>query len=256
MTLSDLTAFEKKHNEANGEKNRDGHDENLSWNNGEEGRTDDPAIKAKRRNDVAALLATLFFSRGTIMLTAGDEFGRSQRGNNNAYAQDNELTWLDWRGADIGLFDYACNLAALRAKFAEIAGPAFLTGQPVERDGPPDVAWLTEDGHPFSEGEWNQPERRALAMVLAHETGRVAVLFNGYDYPRAFHLPAREGCSWHLATAAELPPGSDAVIGMMAVPERSVVLLAEKELADKNAADKNPADKEPADKEPADKENE
>lgn len=228
MTLFDLTAFEKKHNEANGEDNRDGNGENFSWNNGEEGRTDDPAVKAKRRIDVAALLATLFFSRGTIMLTAGDEFGRSQRGNNNAYAQDNELTWLDWRGADIGLFDYTCNLAALRAKFAEIAGPAFLTGQPAEEGGLPDVAWLTEDGHPLSEEEWNRPERRALVMVLAHGRRRLAILFNGHDHPRAFRLAAREGCSWHVATASEPPPGADSVVGMMAVPERSVVLLVEK----------------------------
>jgi glycogen operon protein len=242
MTLFDLTAFEKKHNEANGEDNRDGNGENFSWNNGEEGRTDDPAIRAKRRNDVAALLATLFFSRGTIMLTAGDEFGRSQRGNNNAYAQDNELTWLDWRGADIGLFDYTCTLAALREKFAEIAGPAFLTGQSDEAGGVPDAAWLTEDGHPLSEEEWNRPERRALAMVLAQEGARIAVLLNGHDHPRAFRLAAREGCSWHVATASEPIPASDTVIGMMAVPERSVVLLVEKradELSGKSADREN-----------------
>jgi glycogen operon protein len=162
------------------------------------------------------------------MLTAGDEFGRSQRGNNNAYAQDNELTWLDWRGADIGLFDYTCNLSALRTKFAEIAGPAFLTGQPAEEGGLPDVVWLTEDRHPLSEEEWNQPERRALAMVLAHERRRVAVVLNGHDHPRAFRLPAREGCSWRVVTASEPPPGADSVVGMLAVPERSVVLLVEK----------------------------
>jgi glycogen operon protein len=240
MTLFDLTAFEKKHNEANGEGNRDGHGENFSWNNGEEGRTDDAAIRAKRRTDVAALLSTLFFSRGTIMLTAGDEFGRSQRGNNNAYAQDNELTWLDWRGADIGLFDYTCNLASLRAKFAEIAGPAFLTGHPAEEGAPPDVAWLTEDGNPMEGEEWSRPERRALAMVLAHEKRRLAILFNGHDHPRAFRLAAREGCSWHVATASELPPGSDTVVGMMAVPERSVVLLVERP-ADARAGE--PADR-------------
>jgi len=228
MTLSDLTAFEKKHNEANGEGNHDGHDENFSWNSGVEGRTDDPTVKAKRRNDVAAMLSTLFFSRGTIMLTAGDEFGRSQRGNSNAYAQDNELTWLDWRGADIGLFDYACNLASLRARFPEISDPSFLNGHSAEDGHPPDVAWLTEDGHPLTGEEWNQPERRALAMVLTREERRIAILVNGHDHPRAFRLMAREGCSWHVATASEPRSESDTVVGMMAVPERSVLLLAEK----------------------------
>ena len=96
MTLADVVAYERKHNEANGEANRDGHNENLSWNNGAEGETGDAKIIEARRRDVKALLSTLFASRGTVMLTAGDEFGRSQKGNNNAYAQDNEITWLDW----------------------------------------------------------------------------------------------------------------------------------------------------------------
>ena len=107
FTLADLVAYRHKHNEANGEANRDGHGENLSWNNGVEGPTDDPAVIAERRRDLRALLATLFASRGSIMLTAGDEFGRSQRGNNNAYAQDNAITWLDWQGRDRELEAYA-----------------------------------------------------------------------------------------------------------------------------------------------------
>src|SRR5690606_1970207 len=94
FTLADVVAYSRKHNEANGEANRDGEHDNNSWNNGVEGPTDDPAILAARAADMRALLATLFASRGTIMLTAGDEFGRSQGGNNNAYAQDNETTWL------------------------------------------------------------------------------------------------------------------------------------------------------------------
>ncbi|PJN94429.1 glycogen debranching enzyme GlgX, partial [Amaricoccus sp. HAR-UPW-R2A-40] len=100
FTLADMTAYRHKHNEANGEQNHDGHNENHSWNHGVEGATDDPAVQAARHHDLRALLGTLFASRGTIQLTAGDEFGRSQRGNNNAYAQDNALTWLDWEGRD------------------------------------------------------------------------------------------------------------------------------------------------------------
>jgi glycogen operon protein len=100
FSLADLTAYERKHNQANGEKNRDGHNENFSWNNGAKGGAADARIVSARKRDVRALLATLFASRGAIMLTAGDEFGRTQKGNNNAYCQDNELTWLDWRGRD------------------------------------------------------------------------------------------------------------------------------------------------------------
>ena len=114
FTLADLTAHRHKHNQANGEHNRDGHGENLSWNNGVEGATSDPAVRAARRRDQRALLATLFAARGSIMLTAGDEFGRTQAGNNNAYAQDNPLAWLDWTGRDRELEAYTASLAALR----------------------------------------------------------------------------------------------------------------------------------------------
>ena len=130
MALADIVSFEEKHNEANGEGNRDGHNENLSWNNGIEGDGAHPEIMARRKRDIRALLATLFVSRGTIMLTAGDEFGRTQKGNNNAYAQDNDLTWLDWRGRDTQMEDYAADLAALRARFPALASAEFLTGHP------------------------------------------------------------------------------------------------------------------------------
>ncbi|MGE3365261.1 MAG: glycogen debranching protein GlgX, partial [Rhizobiaceae bacterium] len=114
FSLADLVSYERKHNEANGEKNRDGHNENLSWNNGVEGGTVDARIVASRKRDVRALLATLFASRGAIMLTAGDEFGRTQKGNNNAYCQDNELTWLDWQGRDRELEAFVERLAEMR----------------------------------------------------------------------------------------------------------------------------------------------
>ncbi|HEY1877492.1 MAG TPA: hypothetical protein VGG66_08475, partial [Rhizomicrobium sp.] len=117
FTLADLVSYSGKQNEANGEENRDGRDENYSWNNGVEGPTDDPAILERRRTDVRALLATLFASRGSIMLCAGDEFGRTQAGNNNAYAQDNETTWLDWESRDKDLEDFVSDLAAARAEY-------------------------------------------------------------------------------------------------------------------------------------------
>jgi glycogen operon protein len=117
FTLTDLVSYAGKHNEANGEENRDGRDDNYSWNNGVEGRTDNPAIQGRRKADVRAMLATLFASRGSIMLCAGDEFGRTQAGNNNAYAQDNETTWLDWQDRDTELEDFVAKLAASRAEY-------------------------------------------------------------------------------------------------------------------------------------------
>jgi glycogen operon protein len=116
FTLADTLAYVERHNQANGEDNRDGHGDNQSWNNGVEGPSDDPAIRAARTTDAKALLGTLFASTGTIMLTAGDEFGRTQQGNNNAYAQDNPITWLDWEGRDRALEDHVAALAAWRAE--------------------------------------------------------------------------------------------------------------------------------------------
>lgn len=160
MTLADLVAYEKKHNLANGEDNRDGHDENLSWNHGVEGPSDDGAVNAKRKADLKALLAILFSSRGAIMLTAGDEFGRTQSGNNNAYAQDNDITWLDWQGRDRELEAFVRELAALRARFAELRGTGFL------RDG--EVRWAREDGLPMTVADWEDTQRRALTMALGN----------------------------------------------------------------------------------------
>ncbi|MHA0327967.1 glycogen debranching protein [Sphingomonas melonis] len=114
FTLADLVSYAERHNHANGEDNRDGHGDNLSWNNGVEGPSSDPAIRQRRCDDLRALLATLFASRGTIMLTAGDEFGRTQQGNNNAYAQDNAIGWVDWQHRDRELEDFVAAIAAFR----------------------------------------------------------------------------------------------------------------------------------------------
>ncbi|TIM60122.1 MAG: glycogen debranching enzyme GlgX, partial [Mesorhizobium sp.] len=159
MTLADIVAYEKKHNAANGEHNRDGHNDNLSWNNGVEGETDDAEIAKARFGDQRALLATLFASRGTIMLTAGDEFGRTQKGNNNAYAQDNAITWLDWAGRDRALERYTAALAQLRRAFPPLSDTNFLTGKAADGMEIPDVEWLTETGAPLGEADWNDPGR-------------------------------------------------------------------------------------------------
>jgi glycogen debranching enzyme len=193
FALADLVAYAERHNHANGEANRDGHGENHSWNNGAEGPSDDPAITAARTRDLHALLATLFAARGTIMLTAGDEFGRSQGGNNNAYAQDNETTWLDWEGRDRALEAHVAALAALRDREPLLRATAFLTGE----GEPPDVAWLRPDGRPMDPADWEAPGAGRLAMVLS---GRLAVLINRDPAPVTFHLP---GTGWTGPTRLE-----------------------------------------------------
>ncbi|MAX14211.1 MAG: glycogen debranching enzyme, partial [Sphingobium sp.] len=160
-------------------QNRDGHGDNFTWNNGVEGASDDPPIRAARQRDVMALLATLFCSRGTIMLSAGDEFGRSQQGNNNAYAQDNAISWIDWANRDTVLEAHAFALAALRAGEPDLHGIAALTDA--------DVEWLDEAGNPLTVAQWEDPDRRRI--VLRYRQSGLAICVNGSAEPCRFHLP-------------------------------------------------------------------
>jgi len=163
FTLADLNAYSERHNEANGEQNRDGHGENFSWNHGVEGPTNDPAVKSARAASARALLATLFVSRGAIMLSAGDEFGHTQGGNNNAYAQDNATTWLDWEGRDLALEAFTADLATVRVGFPAIAGPAFLLSDPRIAD----VAWLALDGEVMTPADWLDASGMELRLTFA-----------------------------------------------------------------------------------------
>ncbi|MFC4254366.1 glycogen debranching protein GlgX [Altererythrobacter xixiisoli] len=147
FTLADTVAYEQRHNWANGEDNRDGHGDNFSWNNGVEGPSDDPQVIARRGADLRALLGTLFASTGTILLTAGDEFGRSQQGNNNAYAQDNPIGWVDWAGRDRDLEDHVAGLAAARAGRVELYQAFPQNGQ-----------WTDLAGHALDAEGWNDPQ--------------------------------------------------------------------------------------------------
>ncbi len=219
FTLADLVAYRNKHNAANGEHNQDGHGDNHSWNNGVEGATEDAAVIAGRKRDVRALLATLFASRGTIMLTAGDEFGRSQGGNNNAYAQDNATTWLDWEGRDRDLESFAAGLAAFRRAHPELAGPTLLTGESGP-DGLPDVTWLTPGGTAKTATDWEDARGPALAMLLARDGARLAILVNRSWHEVRFHLPERPGHAWS--------PSADH--GVMVGP-RAVAFVAERAAA-------------------------
>ncbi|MER9895475.1 glycogen debranching protein GlgX [Mesorhizobium sp. M0119] len=226
MTLADIVAYEHKHNEANGEQNRDGHDDNLSWNNGVEGQADDRAIVAARFDDQCALLATLFASRGTIMLTAGDEFGRTQRGNNNAYSQDNDITWVDWAGRDQALEQYTVLLAKMRRAVPALLDASFLTGEPAAGSEMPDVAWLTETGVTLDEAAWHDARRHRLVMVLASDRdSRLAVIINGDRRACMFTLPERAGFHWRTATETDSGDIS------RPVPGRTVIFMIERRTA-------------------------
>jgi glycogen debranching enzyme len=198
FTLADMVAYQHKHNDANGENNRDGHNDNHSWNNGVEGKTTDPAIVAARNSDLKALLSTLFATRGSIMLTAGDEFGRTQHGNNNAYAQDNADFWVDWANRNEALEDYVAALAKLRRSHPLLTNQLLLAGK--ANNGLPDVSWLYADGAPMQASDWDAPDAGNLIMVLADpdnsEFGRLAIVFNRTQDQVHFTLPERMGHQW------------------------------------------------------------
>ncbi|SES32549.1 glycogen debranching protein GlgX [Rhizobium sp. NFR03] len=190
FTLMDLVSHNHKHNDANGEDNRDGHNENHSWNNGAEGATDDPGIVAARTCHVKALLATLFATRGAIMITAGDEFGRTQQGNNNAYCQDNPITWLDWASVDEALISQCAALGELRHRFDVFEGDSFFTGRG-------DVTWVRLDGKPMEVADWEGERTDGLVMILStrdattRKACRLAVVFNRAPVAAALTLPGK-----------------------------------------------------------------
>ncbi len=165
FTLADTVAYAERHNQANGEDNRDGHGDNHSWNDGVEGPTDDPMVIVRRNADVRALLATLFASRGTIMLSAGDEFGRTQRGNNNAYAQDNAIGWVDWTARDRALEAFAFALADFRA------------AHDLTRVAPyADAEWRTLAGEAMAATDWT--DAPGFELRLPHDNGNTALRFD------------------------------------------------------------------------------
>ncbi|MBL6453739.1 glycogen debranching protein GlgX [Belnapia sp. T6] len=216
FTLADLTAYTQRRNWANGEENRDGTGDNHSWNHGIEGPTEDAAVLARRAGDVRALLALLLTARGTPMLSMGDEAGRSQGGNNNAYAQDTPLSWFDWEGMDQGLVAFTAALVRARLAHPALHAGRWLTGAPAEEGGLPDVEWLRPEG---GEPDWGAG--RSLLVLLHAEGDRVAVALNGGESPVPLALPAaRPGFAW--AVLAD----SAGAVGNLA--PRSLRLLAER----------------------------
>jgi glycogen operon protein len=168
FTLNDLVSYNEKHNEANGEENRDGHSHNRSWNCGAEGPTDNPEINALRERQMRNFLATLLLSQGTPMLLAGDEFARTQKGNNNAYCQDNDLSWLHWDIDERGrkLTRFVQKLTKLRHEYPVLRKSHFLNGQFDERIGAKDLIWVNATGEEMTPENWQDGNTRSFAMLI------------------------------------------------------------------------------------------
>jgi glycogen operon protein len=212
FTLNDVVSYNEKHNEANGENNQDGSSDNRSWNCGVEGETDDPAINELRGRQIRNMLATLLLSQGTPMMLAGDEFGRTQRGNNNAYCQDNEISWLNWNIEEKGksLIHFVQKLTSLRHRYPILRRNLFLTGEYVEELGVKDVTWINADGSEMDDKNWGDSGMRCFGMLLdgrAQPTGirqrgkeaTLLIVINGYEELVQFTLPKYPGGSeWHL----------------------------------------------------------
>ncbi len=192
FTLADLVSHEAKHNLANGEHNRDGTDANHSWNHGTEGESDNPEIQSTRKRDVRALLATLLLSRGTPMLAMGDELGRSQGGNNNAYAQDNATSWLDWSTADAGLIAHTRDLIRARLGHAALWRDKPLTGHPADDSGQPDARWLRADGTDMTSQDWAEAGNQLLIVQLREGHDQALIIMNGGAEPVVVTLPEPE----------------------------------------------------------------
>jgi isoamylase len=194
FTLYDLVSYNQRHNEANLEGNSDGHNDNLSWNCGAEGPTQDAAVIKLRKRQMRNLLTTLFFSQGVPMLQAGDEFARTQRGNNNAYCQDNEISWLDWhlRSVNADLLRFVQLLAQLRRRHVEFRRETFLKGA-ASRARVKDVTWLNVRGGEMKQGEWQDGNLRTLGIWFGkcdNLQGRLLLLLNAGDSAQTFSLPA------------------------------------------------------------------
>ena len=214
FTLTDLVSYNEKHNEANGEKNHDGDNNNLSWNHGVEGPTDDPKINALRERQRRNFLTTLLISQGVPMLLGGDEFGRTQKGNNNAYCQDNELSWFHWEKQDEkqnARLEFTRRLIQLRHQHPVFRRPKFFQGRRIRGSEIKDVMWFNPGGNEMSEKDWSLPLARCLGMMLSGDTIDVLsfqgepirddtflFLMNAHYETISFLLPGQENIEWQL----------------------------------------------------------
>jgi glycogen operon protein len=210
FTLRDLVSYNDKHNEANGEDNRDGESHNRSWNCGAEGPTDDPNVNALRAKQQRNFLTALMLSQGVPMLLGGDEMGRTQQGNNNAYCQDNEISWYDWENIDEGLLHFARRLIRLRHRHPVFRRRRWFHGRPIHGSGVSDIGWFTPGGTLMSDDDWSVGFAKSLGVFLNGQGiptpdsrgERVVddsfyVMFNAHHEPLDFRLPPKEwGQRW------------------------------------------------------------
>ena len=245
LTLHDLVTYAQKHNEANGEDNKDGTDQNDSWNCGVEGETEDLAVNALRQRQVRNFLTTLLVSNGAPMLVAGDELGRTQKGNNNAYCQDNPISWVDWNLDERkkGLLEFTRRLIRMRLEQPVLQRRRFFRGQHIWDSDLKDLAWFRPDGTAMSQQDWTQPFVRSLAFLLGGDAiattdvqGRkvvgdtLLILMNAHHEPVEFVLPAIEwGRDWEIlvdtAQEAGKTGGHTPAGGKLTVVDRGMMVL-------------------------------
>jgi glycogen operon protein len=246
FTLRDLVSYNEKHNEANGEGNRDGESHNRSWNCGVEGETDDLEIIELRAQQRRNFLATLFLSQGVPMLLHGDETGRTQRGNNNGYCQDNDITWLDWAQVDEELLRFTTQVSQLRREHPVFRRRRFFDGRPVRRGAGaplPDIAWFTPDSREMSEEDWEAGFGKSVAVFLNGEgipdrnargervvDDSFIMIFNAHDGSIDFTLPPPEwGAKWEIVLDTATPqlaePAPAAAQSLLTIEARSLCVL-------------------------------
>ena len=208
FTLSDLVSYNQRHNLANGEHNRDGHGHNLSTNCGVEGASDDPAIRSQRLRHKRALLAATVFSLGTPMLLAGDDIGHSQKGNNNAYCQDNASTWLNWLDADQALSAFVAQLLQVRSRRHALQARSWWQATDSTQPGGVVASWSTPEGTALSHADWNNGQQRALALHLRVSSPHAdcLLLINAGTSAQHFHLPTG---TWLRHIASDTGAGPD-----------------------------------------------
>jgi isoamylase len=243
FTLRDLVSYNEKHNEANGEGNNDGESHNRSWNCGAEGPSDDSGVTATRAKQQRNLLTTLLLSQGIPMLLGGDEIGRTQQGNNNAYCQDNELSWFDWKHADTELLAFTRRLIQLQAHHPVFRRRRWFKGRPLHGAGVSDIAWFRPDGEPMSEEDWQQGHAKSFAVFLnghalreLDEEGQpirddsFLLLFNAHHETLTFTMPADPfGAGWHVAIDTASSESRDNTVAAgeaVDVADRAIVVLS------------------------------
>jgi glycogen operon protein len=249
FTLADLVSYNEKHNDANGEGNRDGENHNRSWNCGVEGPTDDPEVLALRAKQRRNFMATLLLSQGVPMIGHGDELGRTQHGNNNGYCHDSELTWIDWDNLDEQMLDFTRTLTAFRTAHRVFRRRRFFNGRPVRRQEGmplPDVQWFTFDARPMTEEDWGTDFGRSVALFVngegirersprgeRHVDDSFLLCFNASEIMLEFVLPSPEfGEKWQVEIDTAEPHRAEPVVvaagGRIPIPARSLAVLIRK----------------------------